>query len=66
LAPGKRADFVVLGADGFHDDDALDAWLFSVDNPAIRSVYCGGTPVVQNGRHIARDAIVARYRSLKR
>ena len=66
LAPGKRADFVVLQAEGLHDDSVLDAWLFSADNRAIKSVYCGGAPVVQNGRHIARDAIVTRFQRLRR
>ena len=66
LAPGKRADFVVLQAEGLHDDNVLDAWLFSADNRAIKSVYCGGAPVVQNGRHIARDAIVTRFQHLRR
>jgi formiminoglutamate deiminase len=66
LAPGKRADFVVLEANGLHDDGVVDAWLFSADNSAIRSVYCGGVPVVQNGRHIARDAIVNRFQRVQR
>jgi len=61
LAPGKRADLVVLQPDGLHDDRVLDAWLFSADNSAIKSVYCGGVPVVQNGRHVARDAIATRF-----
>jgi formiminoglutamate deiminase len=66
LAPGKRADFVVLEADGLRDDYVVDAWLFSADNSAIKSVYCGGVPVVQNGRHIARDAIVNRFHRVQR
>jgi formiminoglutamate deiminase len=66
LAPGKRADFVVLQAEGLRDDSVLDTWLFSADNRAIKSVYCGGAPVVQNGRHIARDAIAARFQRLRR
>jgi formimidoylglutamate deiminase len=66
LEPGKRADFVVLDADGFTGDSVVDAWLFAADNRAIKSVYCGGVPVVQNGRHVARDAIVTRYRHSRR
>jgi formiminoglutamate deiminase len=62
IAVGQRADFVVLNADGFSDDAALDAWLFTADNAAIKTVYRGGIPVVQQGRHRDRDAIVARYR----
>ena len=66
LTPGKRADFVVLEADGLHDDRVVDAWLFSADNSAVKSVYCGGVPVVQNGRHVARDAIVGRFQRVQR
>ncbi len=62
IAVGQRADFVVLHADGFQDDAVLDHWLFAADNGAIKSVYRGGLPVVQQGRHRDRDAIMARYR----
>ena len=67
ISPGKRADFVVL--DRHHpalaaaqDDSLLDAWLFAADNAAIKTVYCRGVPVVQNGRHVARDELSQRYR----
>jgi len=43
-------------------DSLLDAWLFSADNAAIKTVYCRGVPVVQNGRHVARDELSGRYR----
>jgi formimidoylglutamate deiminase len=36
------------------------------DNAAIKAVYCGGKPVVQNGRHVARDAIVSRFHRVQR
>src|SRR4030095_8057034 len=69
IAPGKRADLVVL--DRHHpslaaaqDDSLLDAWLFAADNAAIKTVYCRGVPVVQNGRHVARDVLSARYRRI--
>jgi formimidoylglutamate deiminase len=67
IAPGNRADFVVLDRDHpslalTRDDAAIDAWLFAADNGAIKTVYAAGKAVVQNGRHIGRDAIVARYR----
>jgi formiminoglutamate deiminase len=67
ISPGKRADFVVL--DRHHPalaaaqgDSLLDAWLFAADNAAIKSVYCRGVPVVQNGRHVAREELSQRYR----
>ena len=67
IAPGKRADFVVLDRQhpslaAAQDDSLLDAWLFAADNAAIKTVYCRGVPVVQNGRHVARDELGARYR----
>jgi formiminoglutamate deiminase len=62
MAPGRRADFVVLHGSAPGDDAVLDAWLFTADNAAIKTVYCAGVPVVQNGQHIARDAIAERYR----
>jgi formiminoglutamate deiminase len=61
IAPGMRADFVVLQDDGHRDDAVLDHWLFTADNAAIKTVYRGGIPVVQQGLHRDRDAIVARY-----
>src|SRR5258708_19369636 len=66
ISVGERADFVVL--DHHHPalaaaqgDSLLDAWLFAADNSAIKSVYCRGVPVVQNGRHVARDELSQRY-----
>jgi formimidoylglutamate deiminase len=67
IGTGARADFVVL--DQHHPalaaaqgDSLLDAWLFAADNAAIKTVYCGGVPVVQNGRHLAREPLSQRYR----
>jgi formimidoylglutamate deiminase len=67
IGTGARADFVVL--DQHHPalaaaqgDSLLDAWLFAADNAAIKTVYCGGLPVVQNGRHVAREPLSQRYR----
>ncbi len=69
ISTGERADFVVLdrhhpalaAAEG---DSLLDAWLFAADNAAIKTVYCGGVPVVQNGRHVAREELSQRYRKV--
>ena len=62
IAPGHRADFVVLESEGFAGDAVLDHWLFAADNKAIKTVYSAGKPVVRDGRHIARDGIERRYR----
>ena len=61
MAAGQRADFVVLDGAGFTGDAVLDHWIFAADTAAIRSVYCGGVPVVLNGRHKDRERIAARY-----
>ena len=67
IAPGHRADFLVL--DESHpdliarvDDAVLDTWLFAVGRPLIRKVISGGDVVVENGRHRLRDRIDADYR----
>ena len=67
LTAGKRADFVVLDSNhpsfaAVRDDTVIDAFVFAADNAAITTVYSGGVPVVREGRHVARDAIAARYR----
>lgn len=66
LAPGHRADFVVL--DARHADLAaltgdrwLDAYLFVAGKRLVDSVFVGGQSVVTQGRHRKREAIAARY-----
>ena len=69
IAVGRRADIVVLDAEhtSFATTDSrhwLDAWIFVPGCPAIQSVFVGGAKVVDEGRHIRRDKIAARYRSV--
>lgn len=69
IAIGKRADLVVLDRQhpslvAARDDSLLDAWLFAADNAAIKAVYCRGIAVVQDGLHIDRERIGARYRKI--
>ena len=45
-------------------DSLLDAWLFAADNAAIKTVYRDGVPVVQDGRHVAREELSQRYRKV--
>jgi len=73
IAPGHRADFVLLDADapalaGRHGDMALDAWIFSHQTrSAIRDVYVAGNRVVESGRHIRSEALAAKHaRALRR
>jgi formimidoylglutamate deiminase len=69
LRRGRPADFVTL--DRAHpamidrDGDALlDSWVFAGRHGAIDGVWRGGRQVVSRGRHHAREAILARYRTV--
>ncbi|MFC4171115.1 formimidoylglutamate deiminase [Microvirga sp. GCM10011540] len=71
IEEGCRADVVVL--DAAHPDLAalsgdrwLDAYIFVAGKTAIDRVIVGGKEVVVNGRHHARESIVARYTSAMR
>jgi formiminoglutamate deiminase len=64
IAPGCRADFVVLDGDGLPGDAVLDHWLFVADNRAIGTIYANGAPVVRDGRHKDREDIARRYRTV--
>nr|WP_316626897.1 formimidoylglutamate deiminase [uncultured Brevundimonas sp.] len=67
LVVGEWADMVSLDVAGIAfagrtGDAVLDSWIFGAPRSgAIRSVWRAGREVVTNGRHIARDAIQARY-----
>ena len=67
LAPGYRADILVLDADhpdlaGASGDMVLDVLVFSAGRGLIKTVMTGGRPVVRDGRHQAREAIARKYR----
>ena len=67
IAPGKRADFVVLEHNharlyGRSGDDVLDSWIFSGNDNLVRDVYIGGFKVIENGHHGMETEIGQRYR----
>jgi formimidoylglutamate deiminase len=67
LAPGRRADIVVLDADhpdlaGRRDDSWLDAYVFVGGGSMVKTVLVGGAILVSEGRHHARATIEERYR----
>ncbi|QOY94064.1 formimidoylglutamate deiminase [Massilia sp. UMI-21] len=67
LAEGLRADLLVLDGghpnlDGVPDTDVLGRFLFCGNDNLVREVLCGGRWVVQDGRHVAQDAVRQRYR----
>jgi formimidoylglutamate deiminase len=68
IAPGFRADFVVLDDDpnffASRDGDAiLDSWIFAANRSPVRDVFIAGAPIVVDGRHRRRDRIESRWRS---
>lgn len=67
LREGAVADLVALDLDhpslaGRGGDALLDAWIFASRSTPVSAVWRRGRQVVESGRHVARDAIVARYR----
>jgi formimidoylglutamate deiminase len=71
IHPGLYADLVVLDGDhvdmdGLRGDAILDSFVFGGDDRLVRDVWSAGRHVVTEGRHIARDGIVAAYRAALR
>lgn len=67
LCIGASADIVSLDTSGVafagrSGDAVIDSWIFGAPTGSISSVWRAGQEVVKHGRHIARDAIEARYR----
>ena len=68
LAEGNAADFVTLdpahpALTGAKADQWLDQWIFAAARGAVDGVWRRGQQVVSGGRHVARAAIAANYRS---
>jgi formimidoylglutamate deiminase len=71
IAPGYRADLVVLDPDdpamvARSGDAALDAWIFASTRSPVREVFVGGRRWVEGGRHLGRDVVEAKYRRTMR
>jgi formimidoylglutamate deiminase len=68
IAPGHAADLITLAADhpglAARVGEALvDGWIFAAGRGAIDTVWRQGAKVVSGGRHHAREAVAARFRS---
>jgi formimidoylglutamate deiminase len=66
IAPGKWADLLALDGGavdlaGRRGDTVLDAWIFAGSDRMACDVWAAGRHMVQDGRHVARDAITRRY-----
>jgi formimidoylglutamate deiminase len=71
LAPGCRADIVVTDPThpaliGRSGDMMLDALIFGVATTCVTDVIVGGRHVVREGRHIARERILAGWYNVAR
>lgn len=71
LAPGMRADLVTLDSDhpaiiGKTGEAALDSAIFATNALPVRDVFVGGRQVVADGRHLAREAVKARFAAVMR
>jgi formimidoylglutamate deiminase len=71
IAPGVRADLVVLDADhtnlvGRSGDGLLDAFLFAGGSQMVKHVMVGGKWIVRDGRHPDEAAIAVRYRQVQK
>jgi len=67
IAPGRRADLLVLDADhprlyGRRTEALADSWIFSGNDNLVRDVFVGGRHVVRDGRHPDEDAVARDYR----
>ena len=65
---GQWADLLALDCSGpdlavSEGDTILDTYIFAGDDRMVSAVWSAGRPIVQGGRHVARDGIIARYRS---
>ena len=66
LRAGAAADFVTLrpGHPNLvhrHGDRLLDGWIFGAGRGAVDGVWVRGRQCVADGRHVAREAVAARY-----
>lgn len=71
IAVGEWADLVALETgdlrlDGLQGDQLLDAFIFAGRDGLVTDLWSAGRHIVQGGRHIAQDAVAARFRAAMR
>ncbi|MBL8838613.1 MAG: amidohydrolase family protein, partial [Alphaproteobacteria bacterium] len=71
IAPGHRADLVVLDAAhpalaGRSGDRMIDSWIFGGNDNPVRDVFVAGEMVVRDGRHQHEEQAAADYVALMR
>ena len=67
IESGHFADLLTLDTTnlelhGLDEDQLLDGWIFSAKESLVREVWSAGRQTVEQGCHIAREDIAARYR----
>jgi formiminoglutamate deiminase len=67
IEAGAPADFVALDVDhpscfGRRGDALVDGWVFAGQRTLVDAAWRRGRQVVREGRHVAREPIVRRYR----
>ncbi len=70
IAEGRRADLVRLDPEhprlvGHGPQTALDAWIFGSAEP-VADVWVAGQHLVEDGRHVAREGIAAKFAEVMR
>jgi formimidoylglutamate deiminase len=71
IAVGQWADLMALDMDNQHlegrkGDEILDAFVFAGNDALVADVWSAGRHIVQGGRHVAREAVAARFRAVMR
>jgi len=69
IAEGAVADLVALDMDSLHlagreGDEILDAFVFAGNDGLVSEVWSAGRHVVTDGRHVAREGVERRFRSV--
>jgi formimidoylglutamate deiminase len=68
IAQGRWADLVALDTShpalcALSPPQFIDGWVFASGGDCVTHVWSAGRHAVRNGRHVARDAIITRYRN---
>jgi formimidoylglutamate deiminase len=71
IEPGLPADFFTIDLDdpsiaGASIDNLLANVVFSLSRTAVRDVVVGGKQIVQDGRHIAQEEIVRKFKEVQK
>ena len=67
IEEGCYADLVAIDLGdvafpGLEADQVIDGWVFSAGDRVVTDVWSAGRHIVRDGRHVAREAVEARYR----